>query len=132
MSYLSLNEKYQHIRYLIELARIDNNFSLPELTYIIWVGQKLEISQAELQNLMQESKKEELCYLSEEEKFTQFQRYVNLISTDGNMDLEEVNHLETIGLKMGYQETKLAALKTVLLDNPTEMLAIEQLKELLN
>ena len=52
MSYISANDKKTMIADLVELAKSDGVITIPELTYLIWVADKLGVSKSGLMELV--------------------------------------------------------------------------------
>jgi len=101
MSYQGLQNSYGHVRNLINMAKSDKTVNVAELTYIIWVSQKLGLSQGELDQLINE---EEVPYsppFNNEDRLKQFHELINLMFVDGIIADEEVQYLSEIASKMG-------------------------------
>jgi uncharacterized tellurite resistance protein B-like protein len=101
MAYKGLQENYGHVRNLIKMAKSDNTVNVAELTYIIWVSQKLGLSQGELEQLINEEHTQYSAPFEMEERLKQFNELINLIYVDGKIADEEVQYLAEIANQMG-------------------------------
>ena len=101
MSYRGIRGKYGHVRNLINLAKSDGNLNVAELTYIVWVSQKLGMSQGELEQLVNEEQDSYSVPFNKEDRLKQFHELINIIFVDGIVAYEEVQYLSEIGNKMG-------------------------------
>jgi len=100
MAYKGLQENYGHVRNLISMAKSDKTVNVAELTYIIWVSQKLGLSQGELEQLINEDNTNYTPPFSQDERIKQFGELINLMFVDGKIDTEEVQYLAEIAKKM--------------------------------
>jgi len=101
MSYRGIQGKYGHVRNLINLAKSDGNLNVAELTYIVWVSQKLGMSQGELEQLVNEEQDSYSVPFNKEDRLKQFHELINIIFVDGIVAYEEVQYLSEIANKMG-------------------------------
>jgi uncharacterized tellurite resistance protein B-like protein len=100
MAYKGLQENYGHVRNLIKMAKSDKTVNVAELTYIVWVSQKLGLSQGELEQLINEEPIQYSAPFEMEERIKQFNELINLIYVDGNIADEEVQYLAEIANQM--------------------------------
>jgi hypothetical protein len=101
MSFLSLEDKYNHLKSLIKLAKIDGNFSLSELSYIVWAAQKMEVSMGELQSLIADRENYNFD-ISEETKISQLHQLLSLIHLDTAVHDDEIKYIQEIIDQMGF------------------------------
>lgn len=101
MSYKGLQDNYSHIRNLINMAKSDKTVTVAELSYIIWVSQKLGLSQVELDQLINEEEAPYSPPFNNEDRLKQFHDLITLIFVDGVIADEEVQYLLEIANKMG-------------------------------
>lgn len=106
MAYVSLQDKYDHLSCLLYLAKSDGQFTLAELTYIVWVAKQLKVSSSELERLSNEPLPK-VFFQSEADKLKQFHQLLNLLKVDGLADLAELKELKKIGVLMGFSEAGL-------------------------
>ena len=101
MAYKGLQDSYSHVRNLINMAKSDKTINVAELTYIIWVSQKLGLSQGELDQLINEDEVPYSPPFNNEDRLKQFHELTNLIFVDGVIADEEVQYLSEIAKQMG-------------------------------
>ena len=130
MAYVSLQEKHDHLKCLLHLAKADGSFTVSELTYVVWVAKKLQVGNAELEHLANEPIPK-VFFQSDEEKLIQFHRLVNLLKVDGLADASELIELEKIGLLMGFSQEGLTRLTAKITSQPDQILSEEELVTLI-
>ena len=101
MAYKGLQENYGHVRNLISMAESDKTVNVAELTYIIWVSQKLGLSQGELEQLINEENTQFTAPFEQKERIKQFNELINLIFVDGKIAVEEIEYLSEIANQLG-------------------------------
>lgn len=109
MSYIGLQENYNRIRALIQIAKSDGQVNLAELTYIIWLSQKLGISKSELNELVNEVGNFSAPF-SKDERTTLLYDIVKLMYVDGKVAPEELKHIESIAQQMNFDNTSIQSL----------------------
>jgi len=131
MAYKGLQENYGHIRHLIGMAKSDNTVNVAELTYIVWVSQKLGLSQGELEQLINESEGQTsyTAPFSREDRLKQFHEIINLMFVDGHIDNKEVNHLSVLAVKMGLSSDGTRLLLQSLQGDNNQMIDWDGLEE---
>lgn len=130
MAYVSLQEKYDHLRCLLHLAKADDQFTLAELTYVAWVAKQLKVSSSELERLANEPLPK-VFFQSEAAKLKQFHQLLNLLKVDGLADASELVELKKIGALMGFSEAGLSNLVAKIAADPTQLLSESELESLL-
>jgi len=83
------------------MAKSDKTVNVAELTYIIWVSQKLGLSQGELDQLIKDDEVPYSPPFNNEDRLKQFYELTNLIFVDGVIADEEVQYLSEIAKQMG-------------------------------
>lgn len=101
MTYKGLQENYGHVRNLISMAKSDEIVNVAELTYIVWVSQKLGLSQGELEQLINEEQTTYSAPFDQQVRINQFNELINLMFVDGKIADEEVQYLSEIASQMG-------------------------------
>lgn len=104
MTYIGLQENYNRIRTIIQMAKSDGQVNLAELTYIIWLSQKLGISKSELNELVNEEANFSAPF-SEDERTTLLYDIVTLMYVDGEVAQEELVHIDSIAQQMNFENT---------------------------
>ena len=129
MNYISLDEKFSHIRNLIEMAKSDGNLNMAELTYISWVAMKLGVSTTDLNRLFQEENKH-VNSLSDKDRISRYHRIINMMYVDGKIDPNELNKCEELGVKMKLNKQKIEKLLGQISTNDNKMISLEELENL--
>jgi uncharacterized tellurite resistance protein B-like protein len=109
MSFIGLQENYNRIRTIIQMAKSDGQVNLAELTYIIWLSQKLGISKSELNELVNEEANFSAPF-SEDERTTLLYDIVTLMYVDGEVAQEELKHIESIAQQMNFNDSAIQGL----------------------
>lgn len=130
MAYVGLQERYDHLRCLLHLANADGQFTLAELTYVVWVAKQLQVSSSELERLSKEPLPK-VFFQSEAEKLKQFHQLLNLLKVDGLADVSELKELKKIGSLMGFSEERLSKLIDRISIDPSQLLMEEELAKIL-
>jgi len=121
MSYIGLQEKYNRIRILIQMARKDGIFNLAELTYIVWVSQKLGLSKAELDELSSE-KGVYLAPFAENERLDLLYQLIKIMYVDGEVVEAELDHFNDLAEKMSINSSKTESLITLIKASPNKLM----------
>lgn len=128
MTYISASEKTAILKDLIELAKSDGMVSFSEMTYLIWVAQKLGVGQAELER-MHSSIRSDFDQISPDQRLEQFHRLLHMMFVDTELRPEEVEKCKTLAYKMGLEPRKVDLLLAEVQENPKLMLGLAELKE---
>jgi len=118
MAYTSLAEKNSVVSKLIELAKADGVVSPSEVTYVFWIANKLEVSQAELQRLFAEAAPH-YSPITLKDRALQFHKCLNIIVLDGVVSAPEVEKCLEIAKELKLPEDKTLTLIEDLKTNPT-------------
>lgn len=121
MSYIGLQEKYNRIRILIQMARKDGFFNLAELTYIVWVSQKLGLSKADLDEISSE-KGSYSAPFSENERLDLLFELVKIMYVDGEVVESELDHFNELADKMSLNTSKTESLITLIKASPNKLM----------
>lgn len=119
MSFIGLQENYNRIRILMQMAKSDEQVNLAELTYIVWLSQKLGVSKSELDELAQENGNFS-APISLEERKTMLYDVIKLIYVDGQVAEAELAELETLAKKLDLDDDAIASLVTSIKENPDQ------------
>lgn len=106
MTYIGLQENYNRIRTLIQMAKSDGKVNLAELTYIVWLSQKLGISTSELNELANEEGNFSAPF-TKKERTTLLYDIVKLMYVDGEVAPEELKHIESIAQHMNFDKSSI-------------------------
>lgn len=128
MSYLSTTEKNVMLMDLIDLANADGIVNFSEMTYLLWVSQKLGVGQQELEGLMSR-KRSDFDMVSPDQRLDQFHRLLNMMYVDKQMETSEVDKCRELGYKMGLEPAKVDRLLSKVLENPELIADLGQMKK---
>tara|TARA_R110000850_G_scaffold42131_1_gene108437 strand:- start:4 stop:405 length:402 start_codon:yes stop_codon:yes gene_type:complete len=127
MAYLSDNEKAILLTDLIDLAKSDGVVNFSEMTYLLWVSQKLGVTQQELTKLMDRSNSA-FDRVSPNQRLEQFHRLLNMMFVDTEIDTAELEKCRELAYKMGLDRPKVDSLLSEIAKNPSVMVDLETLK----
>jgi len=90
---------------LIQLSRIDNYFDQFELTYLLKVGQHLNMDQEVVENMIKDSKKKKLVIPEkEQDRMTIIYYMLFLMKIDTIVTEEEKDLVHHYGFKLGFSK----------------------------
>ena len=127
MSYASATEKKTMLADLVELAKSDGVVTIPELTYLIWVAEKLGVDKSELM-LLVNGERPSYRKISLSQRLEQFHRMLNMIYIDGTVEVEEIKSCKAIAYQIGLDGTKVDAFMEEVKTNPKTMVDLDTLK----
>ncbi len=127
MSYLSSTEKNVILTDLIDLAKADGMVNFSEMTYLVWVSQKLGVGQQELESLMSRQRSD-FDMISPDQRLEQFHRLLNMMYVDTQMDTSELEKCRELGYKMGLERSKVDHLLGAVVDTPELIADFEAMK----
>lgn len=128
MSYLSSTEKNVILTDLIDLAKADGMVNFSEMTYLLWVSQKLGVGQQELQSLMNRQRSD-FDMISPDQRLEQFHRLLNMMYVDTQIETSEVEKCRELGYKMGLERSKVDHLLTKVEENPELITDLDEVKK---
>jgi uncharacterized tellurite resistance protein B-like protein len=127
MPYITASEKTAILRDLIALAKSDGLVSFTEMTYLIWVAQKLGVSQLELQQIQQQVPSA-FDRVSPDQRLEQFHRLLHMMFIDTQVLPEEIEKCRELALNMGLEATKVDKLLHELTQQPGLTMDLEGLR----
>lgn len=99
MSFIRLQENYNIIRSLLQMAKSNGLENLTELDFIVWVTQKLGLSQEELEIIA--SEEDSFSYpISDEERKKLFYDLLTIFYKDNPIDESELIPCEDLATQM--------------------------------
>lgn len=128
MSYLSSTEKNVILTDLIDLAKADGMFNFSEMTYLLWVSQKLGVGQQQLQSLMNRQRSD-FDMISPDQRLEQFHRLLNMMYVDTQMETSEVEKCRELGYKMGLERSKVDHWLAKVEENPELIADLDEVKK---
>ena len=127
MSYTSDTEKKTMLTDLVELAKSDGVVSIPELTYLIWVANKLGVSKSGLMAFVNE-KRPSYRKVSLNQRTEQFHRMLNMVFIDGDVADEELGSCKAIAYQIGLEPSKVDVFMKEVKANRSSIPDLEKLK----
>lgn len=127
MSYLSPTEKSILLTDLTDLAKSDGTVNFSEMTYLVWVAQKLGVDQKELESLMTRTRSD-FDHISPNQRLEQFHRLLNMMFVDTEVAPEEMEKCRELAYKMGLDRSKVDHLMDEISKSPEVMLDLEAVK----
>lgn len=128
MSYLSSTEKNVILTDLIDLAKADGMVNFSEMTYLLWVSQKLGVGHQELQSLMNRQRSD-FDMISPDQRLEQFHRLLNMMYVDTQMETSEVEKCRELGYKMGLERSKVDHWLAKVEENPELIADLDEVKK---
>lgn len=104
MAYLSKGEKYTQIKLLVNLAKEDGVVNIAELSYITWLGKRLELTVPEMHKIAEDEELRLDYPLMESQRLEHFHQLLNLVYVDAIVNHEELEYLREVGHLMSLNE----------------------------
>jgi uncharacterized tellurite resistance protein B-like protein len=127
MNYLGTHERKNVVAGLIAMAKSDGTFNMAELTYLIWVAQKLGMNQSELMQLANEDAPA-YAHISPSQRIEQFHRILNMMFIDGKVEPAEIDSCKSLAYNMGLNRNKVDLFMTQIAENSQMIIELEDLK----
>lgn len=97
------------LKYLVQLALVDNTFDDEEMKFVVNVGRANNMSEEEINTIINEGLKRknfddtEFIGLSFDQKFEYLVSIIELMKVDGKIYLSEINYCKDIAEKLGFK-----------------------------
>ena len=127
MDYLNSTEKSILLTDLIDLAKSDGAVNFSEMTYLVWVAQKLGVSQSELESLMTRQRSD-FDHISPSQRLEQFHRLLSMMFVDTDVAPEEMEKCRELAYKMGLDRSKVDYLLDEIAKSPEVRLDLETVR----
>lgn len=121
MAYIGLQENYNRVRSLIQMAKRDGQVNVAELTFIVWVSQKLGLSKSELDELTQEEGNYSYPFSEEERKDILFD-LIKVMYVDGVVVESELELCEDLANQMKLDKVKTSKLIAHIKENSNSLM----------
>jgi len=114
-----------HLKALVQLSMIDNDFGEPEKTYVYTIGKANKVPETEIDSIVKEvlesKENEAVTYegLMTEERFDYLYDVVQLMKIDGEVFLTEIRYCEDIADKLGYERKVVKKMAARIYSDPT-------------
>lgn len=110
----------EQLNVLINLAASDRSVGEKEAKTIHAIGKANGLSKEEVEELMKKPRPiGDLSRMSEEQKFENLYHLIQIMKSDGQVFLSEINFCEQIAEKLGYKKGVVAELSSRIYSDPT-------------
>lgn len=99
------------LKYLVQLALVDNTFDDEEMKFVVNVGRANNMSEDEINTIISEGLKrkeiepnQDFVGLSFDQKFEYLVSIIELMKVDGKIYLSEINYCKEIAEKLGFDK----------------------------
>lgn len=130
MSFIGLQENYNRIRSLIQMAKSDGFVNIAELTYIIFVAQKLGLTKGELDELAKEEGNFSAPFSLADKKSMLFD-IIKVMYVDGVIAESELTQCEDLALHMNIDKKAIGALLTHISSNANKLMDKDTFEKLI-
>ena len=124
------------LKYLVQLALIDNTFDDEEMKFVINVGRANNMSEDEINAIISEGLKrkevnteEDFVGLSFDQRFEYLVSIVELMKVDGKIYLSEINYCKEIAEKLGFKKEVISKVTSKVHRDPSLSVDWNLLKE---
>lgn len=114
-----------HLRALIQLSIVDNDFGHPEKSYVYTIGKANRVPELEIDELVAEvlnaKEHSEINYsgLLSDERFQYLYDIIQLMKIDGEVFLTEIRYCEELAEKLGYDKKVVKAVSSKVYSDPS-------------
>ena len=114
-----------HLKALIQLSIIDNDFGHPERSYVYTIGKANRVPEKEIDDLVSDvlNAKEiaEVDYgsLMSDERFSYLYDIIQLMKIDGEVFLTEIRYCEEVAEKLGYDKKVVKKMSSKIYSDPS-------------
>ena len=99
------------LKYLVQLALVDNTFDDEEMKFVVNVGRANNMSEDEINSIISDGLKRretnddlDFVGLSFDQKFEYLVSIIELMKVDGKIYLSEINYCKEIAEKLGFKK----------------------------
>ena len=122
MSYIGLQENYNRIRSLMQMAKSDGLVNLAELTFIVYVAQKIGLSKGGLDELAKEEGNFSAPFSISDRKEILYD-IIKVMYVDGTVVQSELQQFEDLARQMKIEKKGTEALLTHLKNNANKIMS---------
>ena len=127
MNALTHPEKITILTDLIALAKSDGMVNLSELTYLLWVAQKLGISKQELETLTNRQHSD-FDFVAPGQRLEQLHRMLSMMFVDSHLANEEMEKCRDLAYKMGLDPAMVDELLHDISQAPDKIIDLDAIK----
>lgn len=113
------------LKYLVQLALVDNTFDDEEMKFVVNVGRANNMSEDEINSIINEGLKRkdfdntEFIGLSFDQKFEYLVSIIELMKVDGKIYLSEINYCKDIAEKLGFKREVISKVTSKIHSDPS-------------
>ena len=113
------------LKYLVQLALVDNTFDDEEMKFVVNVGRANNMSEDEINTIINEGLKRkdfdntEFVGLSFDQKFEYLVSIIELMKVDGKIYLSEINYCKDIAEKLGFKREIISKVTSKIHSDPS-------------
>lgn len=113
------------LKYLVQLALVDNTFDDEEMKFIVNLGRANNLTEEEINSIINEGLKSkdfddhEFTGLSFDQKFEYLVSIVELMKVDGKIYLSEINYCKDIAEKLGFKREIISKVTSKIHSDPS-------------
>lgn len=113
------------LKYLVQLALVDNTFDDEEMKFVVNVGRANNMSEDEINTIINEGLKRkdfddtEFIGLSFDQKFEYLVSIIELMKVDGKIYLSEINYCKDIAEKLGFKREIISKVTSKIHSDPS-------------
>lgn len=114
------------LKYLVQLALIDNTFDDQEMKFVVNVGRANNMTEDEINSIINEGlKKKEIdtqqdfIGLSFDQRFEYLVSIIELMKVDGKIYLSEINYCRAIAEKLGFKKEVISRVTSKIHSDPS-------------
>jgi uncharacterized tellurite resistance protein B-like protein len=100
-----------HLKYLVQLALVDNSFDDEEIKFVVNVGRANNMTEDEINTVIKDGLKkkennspQDFEGLSFDQKFEYLVSIIELMKVDGKIYLSEINYCKEVAEKLGFKK----------------------------
>ncbi|MEM0938351.1 MAG: TerB family tellurite resistance protein [Bacteroidota bacterium] len=114
---------------LVQLAKVDNDFSGEEKSLIYMIGKANGITEKEINNMVENPEPlPPISTMSEDDKFEYLYHLVQLMKIDNQVYLSEIKFCEELAEKLGFKRKVISELSARIYSDPTVTSDVSSLK----
>ncbi len=114
------------LKYLVQLALVDNTFDDEEMKFVVNVGRANNMSEDEINSIINEGlkrkehdNKQDFIGLSFDQKFEYLVSIIELMKVDGKIYLSEINYCKEIAEKLGFKREVISKVTSKIHSDPS-------------
>ncbi len=132
--FLTMNAAIR-LKYLVQLALVDNAFDDEEMKFVIDIGRANNMSEEEINEVINDGLKQrdfdaqEFVGLSFDQRFEYLVSVIELMKVDGKIFLSEINYCKDIAEKLGFKRDVISKVTSKIHSDPSLSVEWDLLKD---